>query len=279
MFASSDQESVSGFNLAAYLLVLSALIFVDFRTDLLKPGRAFLSYVTYPVSVIAALPDRMFNHVDDFLENEPNVEYAYQHLHSEYVKLKAQMLQMQVIENENQRLRGFFGIVNSADLDMQLAKPLKIDLDPYQHRVLINKGIKDGVYIGQAVLDDTGVVGQVTDMFKVSSVVTLITDPSHAIPVQVRRNGLHLLVEGTGSFNLLRVPYLNKNMDIQEGDILETSGLGGRFPSGYPVAAIKAIENDIDETFLHIKANPIAAIDSLRYVLLVDAESEKVRSQ
>jgi len=271
MLASLDKKSASGLNLAVYLLLIITLLFVDVKTGALKSSRAFL--------LVAALPDRMFNQVDSFLENEPNVEYAYQHLQSEYVKLKGQMLKMQVIENESQHLRKFFDVVNSADLGMQLAKPLKIDLDPYQHRVLINKGIKDGVYIGQSVLDDTGVVGQVTDMFKLSSVVTLITDPSHAIPAQVRRNGLHLLVEGTGSFNSLRVPYLNKNMNLKDGDILETSGLGGRFPAGYPIAVIEAVKNDTDETFLQVKSKPIAGIDSLRYVLLVDAEPKKLRGQ
>jgi len=167
-------------------------------------------------------------------------------------------------------------MVDRSKLSMHLAKPLKIDLDPYQHRVLIDKGVKDSIYSGQAVLDDKGVVGQVTDIFSVSSVVTLITDPGHSIPVQVRRNGLHTLVEGTGNFNSMRVPFLNKNVDLQEGDILETSGLGGRFPEGYSVAVVDSIESG-EETFLQVKATPSASVDSLQFVLLVFADKKDTK--
>jgi len=256
-----------------YVVILCVVLFVDVKTSLFNSSRATLSYLTYPISFVASLPGRLFVQVDDLLVSQPDINYAYQHLHSEYFKVKAQMLEANSIRNENQRLRSFFGMVDRSKLSMQLAKPLRIDLDPYQHRVLIDKGVKDSIYSGQAVLDDKGVVGQVTDIFSVSSVVTLITDPGHSIPVQVRRNGLHALVEGTGNFNSMRVPFLNKNVDLQEGDILETSGLGGRFPEGYSVAVVNSIESG-EETFLQVKATPSASVDSLQFVLLIFADKK-----
>lgn len=259
--------------LAVYLLVLCTILFVDVKTSLLSPTRATLSYLTYPISLVASVPSRLFNQVDDLLASQPDIKYAYQHLHSEYFKVKAEMLKSDSIYNENQRLRSLLGMIDRSKLSMQIAKPLRIDLDPYQHRILIDKGIKDGVYLGQAAIDDKGIVGQVTDIFRVSAVVTLITDPGHSIPVQVRRNGLHALAEGVGDFNSMRVPFLNKNVDLREGDVLETSGLGGRFPEGYPVAVVESIKSG-EETFLQVKANPSASIDSLQYILLVFTEKK-----
>lgn len=279
MLAISDKKAVTGRALMLYFIVLSMVLFVDVKTTLLKPSRAFLSYMTYPVSLVSAAPDKLFNQVDEFLENEPNIEFAYQHLHAEYVKLKAEMLKNNAVENENRLLREFFDVANRSSLNMQLARPLQIDLDPYQHRVIINKGVKDGVYLGQAVLDEDGVVGQVTDVFRVSSVVTLITDPAHTIPVRVQRSGLHALIEGTGNFKELRVPFLNKNVDFVSGDILETSGLGGRFPAGYPVAIVDSVSSDNVDSFLKVDAVPVAAVNSLRYVLLVSVEASQAAKQ
>jgi len=274
MSKAQDSNVVTVRSLVVYLLVLSTVLFVDVKTSFLSSSRATLSYLTYPIASVASVPGRLFNQVDDLLVSQPDINYAYQHLHSEYFKVKVQMLEAEAIKKENQRLRSFFGMVDRSALSMLLANPLKIDLDPYQHRILIDKGIKDGVYMGQAAFDDKGVIGQVTDIFSVSSVVTLITDPAHSIPVQVRRNGLHTLAEGIGAFNSMRVPFLNKNVDLQEGDILETSGLGGRFAKGYSVAVVESIQSG-EETFLQVKAIPSAAIDSLQFVLLVSKDKKE----
>jgi rod shape-determining protein MreC len=271
-FRSEESGTTSGVALILYALCLAVLVFIDVKTNIIKPVRLVFSQVTYPISLVAAIPDRLFSNVDDYLVNEADIGAAYEHLRAEYVKLKAEMLKYDVIKNENVQLREFFKIANRDNLALQLAQPLQINLDPYQHNIVINKGLKQGVYSGQSVLDQGGIVGQVIDVLGNSSVVKLITDPAHSIPVQVRRNGLHTLVEGEGQFHSVRVPFLNRNVDIQEGDILETSGLGGRFPVGYPVAIVKQVINQPDEAFLQVKGEPIAAIESLRYVLLLQSQ-------
>ena len=185
------------------------------------------------------------------------------------------MLRRNAVERENERLRALLGVAERPGVEMKIARSLQIDLDPYQHRILVNKGAAAGIFIGQPVLDDQGVVGQVSQVFRSSSVVTLITDPAHTLPVRIQRNGKHILAEGSGDLSLLRIPFLNKNVDIIKGDILETSGLGGRFPDGYPVAEVEEIETIQGEAFLSIKASPVAAVESLNYLLFVSSVLEK----
>jgi len=222
-----------------------------------------------PVPLMASVPSRFFGGVDSFLENEPEIENAYEHLRIEYVKLKSDMLRRSAIERENAQLRALLGVSERSGVVMQIAKSVQIDLDPYQHRVLVNKGASNGIFVGQPVLDDDGVIGQVSEVFRTSSVITLVTDPAHSIPVRIKRNGRHILAEGSGDLASLRVPFLNKNVDILVDDILETSGLGGRFPAGYPVATVDSIEAVTGEPFLSINASPIAAVESLDYLLFM----------
>ena len=265
----SDRNAANGKVLSFVLFVSIALLLIDTKTLWLKPSRAMLAYAISPVAMLASIPSKLFGQVDNFLENEPEIENAYEHLRTEYVKLKADMLRRNAVEQENAELKQLLEIVEQSSIKMQIAKSVDIDLDPYQHRVLVNKGAQQGIYIGQPVLDDEGVIGQVSEVFRSSSVITLITDPSHSMPVQIRRNGRHLLAEGSGDLTFLRIPFLNKNVDIKSGDILETSGLGGRFPAGFPVAVVKEILQVEGEPFLTISANPIAAVESLSYLVFM----------
>lgn len=265
----SDREAASGKSFLVTFFIACLLLSADVKTNILELPRAFFSYVLYPASYIASIPSSLFGGVDSFLINEPDIANAYELLRVEYVKLKADSLRKEAVELENERLRTLLGITQRATVSMQVAKPIKINLDPYQHRILVNKGAADSVYIGQAIIDDKGVIGQVTEVFRSASVVTLLTDPSHSIPVKIRRDGRHLLVEGSGDLNSLRIPFLNKNIDIRQGDILEASGLGGRFPAGYPVAVVGEVKGFSDESFLEISASPIAGIASLEYILFL----------
>ena len=271
MFA--DKEAASGKSFLICFCIAGLILAVDVKTNILNSPRAFLSYALYPVSFFASVPSRFFGKVDDLLLNEPDIENAYELLRVEYAKLKADALRRGAIELENQRLRSLLGTTERSKIKMQIAKSIKIDLDPYQHRVLVNKGVVDAIYKGQAIIDDKGVVGQVTDVFRSASVVTLLTDPAHSIPVKIRRNGRHLLAEGSGDLGSLRIPFLNKNIDIRQGDILETSGLGGRFPAGYPVATVSEVITSSDESFLEVSAAPIAGVASLDYILFVASET------
>jgi len=271
----SDRSTATGKSLFFVIIFSLALLLVDTRTNYLQATRAILAYALNPISWVAAVPSRFFGQVDSFLENEPEIENAYEHLRLEYVKLKSDMLRRNAVDRENARLRALLGVVERTNVEMKIARSVQIDLDPYQHRVLVNKGAASGIFVGQPVLDDQGVVGQVSQVFRSSSVVTLITDPSHTVPVRIQRTGEHILAEGSGDLSFLRIPFLNKNVDIVKGDIIETSGLGGRFPDGYPVAKIDQIETIKGEAFLSINASPVAAVESLNYLLFMSAMPKK----
>ena len=158
-----------------------------------------------------------------------------------------------------------------------VAEILAVDSDPYTHQVVINRGENDGVYEGQAVIDDQGVIGQILHVGKTSSRVLLITDVTHAIPVRISRNGVRLIATGTGVIDRLTHNYVSHSTDIRVDDILVTSGLGGKFPEGYPVAKVTSVLQDESHTFAQIKSQPVAQIDRLRYVLLL--WPEQVQSQ
>ena len=271
----SDRNTATGKSLTFAIVFSVALLLTDTKANYLQGVRTILSYALTPVAWVAAVPSKFFGRVDNFLENEPEIENAYEHLRVEYVKLKSDMLRRNAVEKENVYLRALLGVVERADVEMKIAQAVQIDLDPYQHRVLVNKGAASGVFVGQSVLDDLGIVGQVSQVFRSSSVVTLITDPAHTIPVRIQRNGKHILAEGSGDLSSLRIPFLNKNADIVKGDVLETSGLGGRFPGGFPVAQVDGVEAVDGEAFLSISASPVAAVESLNYLLFMSSMPEK----
>ena len=267
----SDRNTAKGKSLIFVVLCSLALLLIDTRTDYLHSSRAVIAYALNPVSWLASMPSKFFGRVDNFLENEPEIENAYEHLRLEYVKLKSDMLRRSAVERENKQLRDLLGVSERPGVEMKIARSMQIDLDPYQHRVLVDRGASYGIFVGQPVLDGDGVIGQVSEVFRSSSVVTLITDPAHTVPVRIQRNGKHILVEGSGDLSFLRIPFLNKNVDIVKGDILETSGLGGRFPDGYPVAQVDSIEAIEGEAFLAINASPVAAVESLNYLLFMSS--------
>jgi rod shape-determining protein MreC len=144
-----------------------------------------------------------------------------------------------------------------------------VDLDPFRHQVMIRKGSTSGVYLGQAVLDAHGVMGQVVHTTPYTATVLLITDASHSLPVQVLRSGQRTVAVGNGRSDALDLPYLPNNLDVREGDLLVTSGLGGVFPGGYPVATITSVQRQPGRSFAAVAARPLAQLDRSREVLLV----------
>ena len=150
-----------------------------------------------------------------------------------------------------------------------IAEILAVDLAPYRQQVMVNKGTSSGVFVGQPVLDANAVMGQVIRTNPFSSVVLLITDADHALPVEVNRNGLRTIAAGTGLSQELELLYIPKNADIRVGDLLVTSGMDERFPPGYPVARVKTVRQDPDNPFTTVIAEPTARLDRSREVLLV----------
>jgi rod shape-determining protein MreC len=183
--------------------------------------------------------------------------------------LRARLLKMDQLEHENQRLRELLGSPVHKESRKMVAELLSVDSDPFSHQVLINKGALDGVYNGQAVINDQGVIGQVLHVGSTTSRVLLITDSSHGIPVRVLRNDLRAIASGSGELDKLELRNLPRNTDIQVGDLLVTSGLGGRFPEGYPVATVTRSDYVEGKPFAQVEAKPLVALDRLRYLLLL----------
>lgn len=246
-----------------------ALMIVDARSTWLHAPRNVLSVAVSPVQFLAALPSWVKRVITDTLAAEPNIKIAYENLRNEYFQLKSETLLLRALQEENQALRALLDASERLQEKITLAELINVQIDRDNHNILVGKGLRHGVYGGQAVIDDRGVIGQVIEVMPFNSSVMLITDPGHAMPVQIQRTGLRTLVYGTGSVSLLRVPFLNQNSDIREGDILVSSGLGGRFPNGYPVAEITDVRIIEDEKFMQISARPIAKLDRSNHVLLL----------
>lgn len=245
------------------------LILVDQRSDKLKPLRDVLSVFVYPIQYAVDLPTRLFNNSVELLK-------GYEQLYAENKKLKRQhlinnskLLKFADLEKENIRLRSLLDSSFKLGEQVLVAELISVNLAPYEHVVVVNKGSRFGVSRGQAVLDENGIIGQVAKALPLNSEIILITDPNHAIPVQVNRNGLHTIAIGSGQLNQLNLPFLPNNADINPGDLLITSGLGGAFPKGYPVAVVSSFVEQPDKPFAIIHATPSAALNTSRELLIV----------
>ncbi|OAI06123.1 rod shape-determining protein MreC [Methylomonas methanica] len=252
------------------------MLVIDYRSERLERLRSLLSVFTYPLQSLASLPV-------DFYQTVSGTVISFVELQKENRRLKeaqfvndAKLLKFAALEKENTRLRML--LENSFQLGEQVlvAELVSVKLAPYEHTVVVNKGSRFGVHPEQPVLDANGIVGQVVRALPSSSEVMLITDPDHAIPVQVNRNGLRTIAFGTGQPNRLHLPFLANNADIVPGDLLVTSGLGGVFPAGYPVAVVDKFEARPDKSFANIYATPKAELDKSREFLIVWSHSTPV---
>jgi len=250
---------------------------VDFRSNYLQHIRSALGTVMTPLHFVATFPQELADRVNIWFISSEGLRDEHEVLRSEYVHLKSRLQKLQALERENEALRHLLDAAEKVQDKVLMAELIEVSLDPYTHKILVDRGLRDGTHVGQPVFDPTGVMGQVTQVMPFTSAVTLITDPGHAIPVQVQRNGLRAVAFGTGNSDRLRVSYLNQIADIRVGDVLLSSGLGGRFPTGYPVAKVISVDNDPGEAFLHIEAAPTAKIDRSSQVLLVWRREQQSR--
>jgi rod shape-determining protein MreC len=197
-------------------------------------------------------------------------------LRHENEELKQRLLAQQgalqrldTMQEENRRLRALIDGAQGQSFEFQFAELVQVDLDPFSHKVLVDRGSDQGVRIGQAVIDGDGVMGQVEDVHAHFSEIRLISDPNHALPVQINRTGLRTVAFGTGETGALKLPSVPRQADVREGDLVVTSGLGNRFPGGYPVAIVTHVDRREGLTFVQVDAEPLAALDRGREVLLI----------
>jgi len=252
------------------LVALSAVLMVmDHKYRSLESVRAGLSVVIYPIQLLVEVPETVSEWFSESLATRRHLQEENDSLHTQIFMQKAQMQKLAALEAENIRLRELLDSSFEVGEKVIIAELLSVNLDPYKHQIVINKGQLDNIYPGQPLLDAEGVMGQIVHAGPYTSTAVLITDTAHAIPVQVNRNGLRSIALGSGTINRLDLPYVPNSADIQPGDLLITSGLGGRFPPGYPVAVVSAVQHDPGRTFSQVAATPMAHLDRSREVLLV----------
>ena len=256
------------------LLILSVIVMVmDHRSQRLEPVRSVLASLAYPLEYLVQVPILIGDRLSTLFTDQSKLLAELDDLRKKQLFMNAQLQKLTSLEAENRRLRALLESSANMREKVLIAELMTVDFDPYRHQILLNKGTTQGVYIGQPLLDQSGVVGQIVHANKFTSTAILITDPNHALPVQINRNGLRTLAVGSGDFNALELPYVPNNNDVRVGDLVITSGLGGRFPRGYPVARITQVEFDPGRPFAHIIAQPTTSLDRIREVLLVVSEA------
>ncbi|GAB3094128.1 rod shape-determining protein MreC [Pseudomaricurvus hydrocarbonicus] len=245
------------------------LIFLNVYTDALDPVRSRLASLATPFYWIADTPRSILEWGQETVRTREQLEEENELMKAELLIHKRKLQQMASLSAENVRLRQ---LLNSADMvrdRVLVAELIGVSPDPLTHRVIINKGRKHGVYLGQPLLDAQGLMGQVVEVNDFASQVLLITDTTHALPVQINRNGVRAVAEGTGDLYQLKLRHLANTVDIEEGDLLVSSGLGQRFPVGYPVATVTSVIHDPGQPFARVEALPEAQLNRSRHVLLV----------
>ncbi len=262
------------FRLLVFALASCVVLIADHQGALVG-FRAALTTVIYPLQQLVSAPAAVLRSLGDLVYGHAELLAQNQQLREERLALQAKLLKFASLEQENIRLRGLLESSFKLGEQMQIAEVLSINVVPYEHRVVVNKGTRFSAYAGQPVFDATGVVGQVLRVNPYSAEVMLITDANHAIPVQVNRTGLRTVAVGTGQINRLVLPYLSGSADIRNGDLLVTSGMGGVFPSGYPVATVTDVGQQ-GTPFAKVSALPTAKLESMREVLLVWSNSEPI---
>lgn len=267
-----QRDDGHGLQTLVLMLLSIALVFADHQSDRLIVVREGIANALAPVVWVAELPVRA-GLVATRLQSRDSLERENKDLQDTLLLLQARMQRLEAIEAENERLRVLLASSEALEEKVLIAEIIDINQDPYRHQITLNKGRREGVYRGQALIDAYGILGQVLEVSYRHSRAILITDPDHGIPVEVNRTGLQTIAVGSGDGNGLRLPFLPTNVDIQEGDLLVSSPLGGRFPPGYPVGRIHSLRNTPGAHFLEALAHPSAQLNQGRQALLVWAES------
>lgn len=251
------------------VIISIAAIVADSRFGVFTHVRVYLSSLVSPLQYMANAPGTLLDTMSTQVQTRADLIEQTKLQEQQLFTLRSRLLKMDQLEHENQRLRELLGSPLRKESRKMVAELLSVDSDPFSHQVLINKGALNGVYSGQAVINDQGVIGQVLHVGSTTSRVLLITDASHGIPVRVLRNDLRAIASGSGDLDTLELRNLPRNTDIRVGDLLVTSGLGGRFPEGYPVATVTRSDYVEGKPFAQVEAKPLVELDRLRYLLLL----------
>lgn len=258
-----------------FFTVLSLLLlFIDARYRYLESTRSVLSVLVSPVQRLATLPSLLWKQAGDFFNTQRSLVDENKSLHQQHQREAAQLLQFQALQQENQQLRNLLALPQRNEFNAQLAEIVYAERDVFKRKILINKGSDANVQTGQVAMDDHGIVGQITRVYPWLSEVTLITEKDHAVPVQVLRNGLRTILFGAGDTSQLSLRYMPVSSDIQNGDVLVTSGIDGIYPPGIPVAKVEKIERDAAYPFARVTCLPLAGVDKHRHLLILSSRTK-----
>jgi len=252
------------------------LLLLAHQTNQLVRLKDSLSFVIHPVLVTVDLPSKLYNWLTESTSEYSELLEDNRRLKSESLLLKAKLQKFEALETENTRLHSL--LESSFKLGEQFisASLIKVNQNPNTTNIIIDKGSRFNLYKGQAALNEDGVMGQIINVHPLTSSIMLVTDPNHAIPIEINRTGLRTIASGNGIQNTLMLPYLPHNADIKIGDLLITSGLGGVFPKGYPVATVTKLSPLPGEAFMHAEAQTMAKIESTRDILLVWSKQQPI---
>jgi rod shape-determining protein MreC len=267
--ASRPGDVAGTLRLLAYLALAITLIVLDHRGGWLSQLRATAQVAVQPLWQLAGLPSRMGRSMRDDAATRSMLAEDNRRLRNELLVMGARQARLQVESEENARLRGLLGAAARGGLDVQLAPILDVDLQPSRQRLLLDAGSRQGVHQGQSVIDAGGLLGQIIAVTPATATVLLLTDLDHAVPVVVPRNGVRLVAYGIGRSDRLELRNIPVSADLREGDVVVTSGLGGRFPPGFPVGVVSALRPDDSHAFILGELTPSAQLDRGRDVLLL----------
>ena len=253
-----------------YILLAVVLMSMDQRGQYVPQVRDIAEQGLEPVFRLVGWPTRAWQSLSLKSTARNELISNNQQLEQELLKTAASMQTLAALEQENQRLRTLLDATQGRAYNFTFAEMISVDLDPFSHKVWIDHGEQQGIISGQAVIDGLGIVGQVEKVFSRSSIVRLISDPDHALPVQINRTGLRSVAFGTGETGYLIMPNVPQQADIGIGDVIVTSGLGDRFPPGFPVGEVDKVERESGKSFARVYVRPYAALDRGREVLVVE---------
>jgi rod shape-determining protein MreC len=275
--ADSDQrafrETSPGLRLFLLVVLSIGIMALDNQNEYLQGIRRLLSATTYPMRLLVDAPFSFGHWIGDTLATRNTLITENDTLNRKILIQNARLQRMAALEAENSRLRALLDSTAKVGDRVLVAEIMSVDMNPFRHMIVVNRGSVDGVEVGQAMIDDEGIIGQVVRDHIFSSEAILITDIDHALPVEFVRNRLRTIAVGTGDLERLSLPFLPRNADVESGDLLVTSGLGGVFPAGYPVGIVKEVTSEIGQPFLKVNAEPAAALNRIREVLLIWAQT------
>jgi len=265
----SQKTPALGLRLLLFAGLSILILVIDHRENYLDAVHRAIDVTVYPLRVAVDAPVAMWRRLGETGADRNQLRLENSRLKAERLLTHARLQRYSALEAENARLRAMLEARTRVREEVRVAGIMSVSANPFRHDLVIDKGQNDGVYDGQAMVDAEGVVGQVIETGLFSAQAVLISDPDHALPVEINRNGLRTIAVGTGEFDRLDLPFLPNNADVRQGDLLVTSGLGGAFPAGYPVAIIDNVTRVPQEPFAAVSARPAAKLNQIREIMLI----------